>query len=135
MKFYAPFRSQDGSAYKAEAGRDGVTDDDMRLVKRIVKGSQKAMAKGNRLDTVSIDMVAEDGWQELDVAVIVEEQDECERLHAAIATLPLDQQQLIRRVYFQGVSRREIARSMGITEGAVRKHLTKIYDHLKNVLA
>jgi DNA-directed RNA polymerase specialized sigma24 family protein len=94
----------DGTSYKTQTGKDGVTDDDMRDLRRVVKASQKQMAKGNRLDTVSIELVTEDGWQELDVALIVEEQDEYERLHTAIAALNPEQQTLIYNVFFRGTS-------------------------------
>jgi len=131
VKYYTLFRSLDGSAYKAKSGTDGITEDDMRGLRRVVKRSQKAMAKGNRLDTVSIELVTEDGWQEVDVAVIVEEQDEYQRLHKAIATLPPEHQTLIHKVYFQGISQREIARAEGVTEGAIRDRLKRIYKKLK----
>ena len=128
---YERYESVDGSAYKAEPGKDGISGDDMRVLKRIVKGSQKTEAKVNRLDTVSIELVTEDGWQESDVAVIVEEQDEYERLHKAIATLPTKQQTLIHAIYFQGISQREIARAEGVSEYKIRYQLKEIYASLK----
>ena len=132
MKFYIPFHSVDGSTFKVETGKDGVTEDDMRNLRRVVKSSQKRMAKGNRLDTVSIELITEDGWEQIDVAVIVEEQDEYERLHKAIATLTPEQQKLIYQVYFQNISIREYARAIGKSHTAVRKQLDKIYTALKN---
>ncbi len=131
MKFYIPFHSVDGSTYKVETGKDGVTEDDMRDLRRVVKSSQKQMAKGNRLDTVSIELITEDGWEQTDVAVIVEEQDEYERLHKAIATLTPEQQSLIQAVYFQGVSQREIAKAEGVSDMAIRDRLKRIYKKLK----
>ncbi len=131
MKFYIPFHSMDGSTYKAETGRDGVTEDDMRTLRRVAKSSQKQMAKGNRLDTVSIELITEDGWEQTDVVVIVEEQDEYERLHKAIATLTQEQQALIHAVYFQGVSQREIAKAEGVSDMAIRDRLKRIYKKLK----
>ena len=121
----------DGSVYKVEAGRDGITDDDMRVLKRIVKGSQKTDAKVNRLDTVSVEVVTEDGWEDVDVAVTVEEQDEYQRLHKAIEALTTEQQSLIRKIYFQGISQREAARAAGVSDKKIRNQLKEIYASLK----
>ena len=134
MKYYVPFHSLAGGTYKAKSGSDGISDDAMRDLRRVVRGSQKAMAKGNRLDTVSIELVTEDGWQDIDVSVIVEEQDEYQRLHKAIATLQPEQQDLIQAVYFDDVSIREYARQIGLSHTAIRKQLDKIYTALKIIL-
>ena len=134
MKYYHKFRSLAGKTYKAESGKDGVTDDAMRSLRRVVKGSQKTMAKGNRLDMVSVEVVTEEGWQELDVAVIVEEQDEYQRLHKALETLLPEQQALIHAVYFEDVSVSEIARLEGVTEGAIRHRLERIFKRIKKYL-
>lgn len=128
---YERYKSVDGSAYKAVEGKDGITDNDMRVLKRVVKSSQKTESKFNRLQTVSIEVVTEDGWQDMDVAVIVEDRDEYERLHKAIAALPPDQQELIRAVYFQGIGQREIARTNSVSEHKIRYHLKRIYAALK----
>lgn len=124
----------DGTSYKAAAGKDGVTDDDMRVLKRVVKGSQKTEAKVNRLDTVSIEVITEDGWQDMDIGIIVEEQDEHEQLHIAIAALPTEEQSIIQAVYFQGLSVSEIARNKGVTEGTIRYRLKQIHNTLKILL-
>lgn len=131
MKYYVPFHSLAGGTYKAKSGCDGITDDAMRDLRRVVKSSQKAMAKGNRLDTISIELVTEDGWEKMDVAVIVEERDECERLHKAIATLPPEQQRLIHAIYFTDTSVSAFARLEGVTEGAIRDRLKRIHKKLK----
>ena len=131
---YERYESVDGSVYKAEAGKDGVSDNAMRDLQRVVKGSQKTAAKVNRLDTVSIELITEDGWQEMDVAVFVEKQDEHERLHKAIAALLPEQQTLIQMVYFQGISQREIARVEGVSEMAIRDRLKRIHSKLKIIL-
>ena len=134
MKYYSSFRSLDGSKYKAESGSDGLTEDNMRDLRRVAKSSQKQMAKGNRLDTVSIELVTEDGWQEMDVAVIVEERDEYDRLHKAIATLPPEHQNLINAVYFQGESVESVARREGVTHTAIWNRLNRIFKKLKKIL-
>ena len=131
MKYYALFHSLAGTTYKAESGKDGITGNDMRVLKRVVKSSQKAMAKGNKLDTVSIELITEDGWNEMDVSVIIEEQDEYERLHKAIAALTPAQQTLVQRVYFHDISVSEITRAEGVTEAAVRDRFKRIYARLK----
>ena len=131
---YERYESVDGSVYKAEAGKDGVSDNAMRDLQRVVKGSQKTAAKVNRLDTVSIELVTEDGWQGMDVSVIVEEQDEIDRLHKAIATLSPEQQSLIQRVYFQGVSISSIARHEDISAVAIWNRLQRIFSKLKKYL-
>ncbi len=123
---YERYKSADGSVYQAESGKDGVSEDDMRDLRRIVKGSQKTEIKVNRVDTVSIELVTEDGWQDIDVAVIVEEQDEYRRLHTAIASLTPEQQALIHAIYFEDIGIREYARQIGVSHTAIRKQLEKI---------
>ena len=130
---YERYKSVDGSVYKAEAGKDGLSDNAMRDLQRVVKGSQKTEAKVRRLDTVSIELVTEDGWQEMDVAVIVEERDEYERLHTAIAALPPEQQTLIRRVYFEDVPVVFIAAQEGVTDEAIWGRLRRISKNSKNI--
>ena len=131
---YERYESVGGSVYKAEAGKDGVSDNAMRDLQRVVKGSQKTAAKVNRLDTVSIELVTETDWQQMDVSVIVEEQDEYERLHKAIAALPPEQQTLIHKIFFQGISQREIARDEGVSNVAVWNRLQRIFSELKKYL-
>ena len=128
---YERYKSVDGSVYKAVDGKDGITRDAMRDLKRVVKGSQKTEAKVNKLDIVSIEVVTEDGWQDVDVAVIVEKQDEFERLHKAIATLPPGQQDLIYKIFFQDASQRAIARAAGVSDHKIRNQLKEIYAMLK----
>ena len=131
---YERYESVDGTVYKAEPGKDGITEDDMRDLRRIAKSSQKTEAKVKKLDTVSIEVVTEDGWQELDVSVIVEEQDEYSRLHTAIATLAPEQQHLIHAVYFEDVSVSDYAHQVGVTRRTIYKQLEKIFAKIKKNL-
>lgn len=57
-----------------------------------------------------------------------------EQLHHAIQALLPQQQQLIYKVYFQGLSYAEIAREEGVDRSAVRKRMERILTQLKKVL-
>lgn len=56
------------------------------------------------------------------------------RLHAALDSLLPQQQDLIRQVFFEEKSQAAIAREIGVTEGAVRHRLSKIYKRLQAFL-
>ena len=56
------------------------------------------------------------------------------RLHGALQSLLPQQQELIRQVFFEEKSQAAIARETGITEGAVRHRLSKIYKRLQAFL-
>ena len=56
------------------------------------------------------------------------------RLYSALQSLQPQQQELIRQVFFEEKSLTAIAREAGVTEGAVRHRLNKIYKRLHTFL-
>lgn len=137
-KYYVLYRFDDGSSYKNEIGKDGVTADDMRNLRNTIKVEYRANTKEARLDAVSIEasFIDEDKhWglanESADTMLIVETADEYESLHRAIAQIQPQQQELIHKIYFQGTSIAEIARADNVYESAISNRLTKIFKKLK----
>ena len=98
----------------------------------------KEMANSNRRETRwhnSISRMEEAGVQfadeSIDVAELLLENEANRKLRAAMNNLLPQQQELIRQVFFEERSLVEIAREIGVTEGAVRNRLRKIYMRLK----
>lgn len=59
----------------------------------------------------------------------------CPELYAAIKKLRPKQRELVRKVFFEGVSQREIAAEEGVTEAAISDRMSRIYARLKKNLA
>jgi RNA polymerase sigma factor (sigma-70 family) len=140
-KLFRTYRFSDGSLYRAEAGKDGVTDKDMLNLKNVIHSQYKVKVKTDRLETISIDtfVIDEDKNSELedsdsDVELIVEISEEYEELHKAIGKLLPQQQELIYQIHFKDISVSEYARECGVTEGAIRDRLRKAYKQLKKYL-
>lgn len=57
-----------------------------------------------------------------------------ERLRTAIQKLDLDQQAMIRAIYFEGVSVNDYAARMGVTQSAISHRLQTVRKKLKNLL-
>lgn len=60
--------------------------------------------------------------------------DEREYLHQAIAQLTPDQQALIRKIYWEEIAQREIAKAEGVTDQALHNRMSRIYKRLKSLL-
>ncbi len=58
-----------------------------------------------------------------------------ERVHAALKTLPPDQQQVVRLAYFEGLTHSEIATKLGLPLGTVKTRLRLAFDKLRTGLA
>ena len=71
---------------------------------------------------------------DVDVARDFERSDERKRLYAAIARLQPQQQELVRRVYFNREKIVDIAAEAGVSEAAIRNRLKKIMAALKKFL-
>lgn len=69
-----------------------------------------------------------------DVHKIIEQQQTSQSLHAALDTLLPHQKELVFAMFFEGRSITNLAREQGVTEGAIRNRLKKIYNRLKNIL-
>lgn len=57
-----------------------------------------------------------------------------ERLRTAIQKLDLDQQAMIRAIYFEGVSVNDYAAQMGVTQSAISHRLQTVRKKLKKLL-
>lgn len=96
-------------------------------------------AMGN---TLSLDAFKADGVEIVDQdfnleETFIENEDRTslqERLHKAIEKLTPRQQEIIRWIYFEGKTEREVAAFYGITQQAVHNALVKIIRRLKNLL-
>ncbi len=140
-KLFRNYRFNDGKVYRAEAGKDGVTDMDMHNLKNVIQSQYKAKVKFDKLETISIDtfIVDEEKNAELmdpnaDVELIVEIAEEHKALHLAIGKLLPQQQELIRKIHFNDVTIADFARACGVTECAIRDRLRKAYKQLKKYL-
>ena len=85
-----------------------------------------------RLDVIDEDAeILEDGSEDIEEKVIKNE--EYAALHKALKTLLPQQQDIIKKIYFEGKSKIEVARELGITDAAVRNRLRKIFEKIKKV--
>lgn len=85
----------------------------------------------------SLERITEGGFQVAasdDVAEEVEEAEEHAALKAAIAQLLPEQQELIRRVYFQEQSHTQIAAELGVDRSAVSHRVARALAALKKIL-
>lgn len=80
-------------------------------------------ADGNLIGDSGIDDLLED------------HEEEYRRLREAIKTLLPEQQEMIREIYFKGRSQKAIADEKGITEVAVSRRMSRIYESLKKILS
>lgn len=58
---------------------------------------------------------------------------EIERLQELLPELTDEQQWLVQKIYFEGVSQTDIAAELGITKQAVRNRLNKIFNRIKKL--
>lgn len=86
----------------------------------------------------SLDKSMEHGFDVADPKVNVFEQVErrlwTEKLHKAIAALSPEQQELLRKVYFEYIPQTEIAEKEGVTKKAINNRLARILQRLKKIL-
>ncbi len=64
----------------------------------------------------------------------VERNEQIRQLYKAVALLLPEQQELLRKVYFEYIPQTEIAVSEGITKSAINKRLSRILARLKKFL-
>ena len=102
----------------------------------------KGISNSNRRESrrhLSIGKIEEIGIQISDPSVdvpatVIKETTDKELMNAVNQLLP-EQQALIRQIFYDEISITEVARRDGVTEGAVRNRLRKIYSRLKKVFA
>ena len=91
----------------------------------------------NRKETrrhVSLDWLADDFGMEYESKWNMEDEMLKRHVWATISALPVDSFMLIKRVYFDGLSRVEIAREDGISYDTVMYRLNKLRNELKKTL-
>jgi RNA polymerase sigma factor (sigma-70 family) len=78
----------------------------------------------------------EDGRQNAEQRMVEEEtrREEHEKLHKAILQLTERQQELIKLIYFQGLSQDDVAKKFGITKASVSDAMQRIYATLKKIM-
>ncbi len=57
-----------------------------------------------------------------------------ERLHHCLSQLPEEERWLVESLYFEGLTERQCAKTLGISQKAVNKRRHKILTHLKKLL-
>ncbi|MHB1654396.1 MAG: sigma-70 family RNA polymerase sigma factor [Desulfitobacteriaceae bacterium] len=70
----------------------------------------------------------------VDVEATAELNVDKENLSKAISQLNLHQQDLVQKIFYQGLSETEVAREMGVSQQAISKRLKVINKNLKNFL-
>lgn len=86
----------------------------------------------------SLNASIDNGFDFPDKTVNIEENaikaEQDSELHKAIARLEPQQQELIKKVYFENVSQDEISRQLGIAKQSVSDRMARIYKQLKKLL-
>ena len=92
----------------------------------------------NRKLNCSMDALDESGFQfksdDMPIDEQIEQEEEREELKRAISMLLPEQQDLIRRIYFQGETHTEIARALGVDRSAVSHRVSRALAQLKKFL-
>ena len=86
----------------------------------------------------SLEKMEEWGFQfmdeKMDVEIIAEEKLVMESLYEALGKLSFEKRKLIGLVFFERETITSIAKKRGVTEGAIRKELNKIYREIEKIL-
>ena len=69
-----------------------------------------------------------------DVEAATEWNADKEKLNHSISQLKSHQQELVKKIFYQGLSETEVARVMGVSQQAISQQLKVIYKNLKNFL-
>jgi RNA polymerase sigma-70 factor (ECF subfamily) len=132
-KHYEPYKFNDGTVYKAEVDKDGVTEEVMRQLRRINKSQVK-----KEPDTVSLDAIISGEEKHsvlndkgIDVALIIETAEEYAALQKAVDALLPQQKDLVIKRFYKRMSLREIANEEGVFESAIRDRLKRVFAKIK----
>ncbi len=93
---------------------------------------EKELNRSNRKETrrhISLTFLVENG-----IEIPDEQPTDFNDLHLAISKLLPCQQELIKKIFFEGYSAKEIANKEGVDKSAISKRLARIYDQLKKVM-
>lgn len=86
----------------------------------------------------SLEKMEEWGFQfmdeKMDVEILTEEKLVMESLYEALGKLSFEKRELINLVFFERKTITSIAKAKGVTEGAIRKELKKIYREIEKIL-
>ena len=74
------------------------------------------------------------GCAQMEAAVPFGTRPEYIDLYRAIEKLQKQQQELVRKIYWEGIKQVEIARADGVDEAAVSRRMARIYKQLKKIL-
>ena len=93
---------------------------------------EKELNRSNRKETrrhISISVLIENG-----IDITEEQPSDYGDLQFAISKLLPNQQELIRKIFFDGYSANEIAKEEGVDKSAISKRLSRIYEQLKKII-
>lgn len=94
---------------------------------------EKELNRSNRKETrrhISISVLIQNG-----IDISEDQPSDYGDLLDAISKLLPSQQELIRKIYFDGYSANEIAKKEGVDKSAISKRLSRIYDQLKKIMS
>lgn len=91
-------------------------------------------------DKFSLDQRKEQGEQFIDISVDIEDfvlekvefQEKNKEIHNALNCLSKEQQKLVKLIYFEECSQRDVAHILGVTQAAVSQRIITILKKIKN---
>ena len=95
--------------------------------RRVIRNKQISYSRFNDKNEIMLGASVE-------VMEAVDDRMERESLRRAIAELQPQQQELVRKVFFEGCPMADVAREEGVGHEAIRRRILKIYSQLKKVL-
>lgn len=129
------YKFQDGIISEVEVD-DELGNEISEMDERDRKINRKETRRHQSLSDICLDsrVIAYD-HNILDALIETEEKQEVHRrLMSAIETLQPQQKELLKRVYWRGEKRKDIAISYGVSERTIGRYLQKILDILYNLL-
>lgn len=118
------YKFNDGSTKTVE-----VTDEFYSLYMEMEKENKNSDRREVRRH-VSFDYLSENG---IEIADKQSDDDENEEVRQAILQLSPEQQDLIKKIFYEGLTASEIAKAEGVDKSAISKRLARIYEKLKKV--
>lgn len=126
------YKFNDGTTKTVE-----VSDEFYSLYQDLVKTDELSDRKQTRR-TQSLEQSLDNGWDiadpQADVEILFDKNESNDKLHKAIFTLTAQQQDLIKKVFFDRIPQVEIAEQQGLTKMALNNRLTRTLRKLKKLL-